>query len=76
MPWRRRLGGQVLVTQPPPDPACLAVTCPAPAPRERAGQPVLLPLTESLYVSGALESVDSVLLEVGTGYFVQVRRAA
>ncbi len=38
-----------------------------------AGQPVLLPLTESLYVSGALETVDSVLLEVGTGYYVEVR---
>jgi len=36
---------------------------------------VLLPLTESLYVGGSLESVDSVLLEIGTGYFVEVRRA-
>lgn len=35
---------------------------------------MLLPLTESLYVSGALESVDAVLLEVGTGYYVEVRR--
>ena len=38
----------------------------------RAGQPLLLPLTDSLYVSGTLESVDTVLLEVGTGYFVEV----
>lgn len=38
-----------------------------------AGQPLLLPLTESLYVSGTLESVQSVLLEIGTGYFVEVR---
>lgn len=37
-----------------------------------AGQPLLLPLTESLYVSGTLESVDTVLLEIGTGYFVEV----
>ena len=37
-----------------------------------AGQPLLLPLTDSLYVSGTLESVDTVLLEVGTGYFVEV----
>lgn len=44
-------------------------------PRLAAGQPVLLPLTESLYVGGALESVDSVLLEIGTGYFVEVRAA-
>lgn len=36
---------------------------------------MLLPLTESLYVGGALESVDSVLLEIGTGYFVEVRAA-
>ena len=50
--------------------ACPALppTCPA------AGQPVLLPLTESLYVSGKLESVDTVLLEIGTGYYVEVRR--
>ena len=49
--------------------------CP-PAPRTLtpAGQPVLLPLTESLYVSGKLESVDTVLLEIGTGYYVEVRR--
>lgn len=38
-----------------------------------AGQPLLLPLTESLYVSGTLESVDTVLLEIGTGYYVEVR---
>lgn len=37
-----------------------------------AGQPVLLPLTESLYVSGTLESVETVLLEIGTGYYVEV----
>ncbi len=34
---------------------------------------MLLPLTESLYVSGVLESVESVLLEAGTGYYVEVR---
>ncbi|KAI7845662.1 hypothetical protein COHA_000776 [Chlorella ohadii] len=38
---------------------------------QKQGQPVLLPLTESLYVGGSLESVDSVLLEIGTGYFVE-----
>ena len=43
-------------------------------PAAAAGQPVLLPLTESLYVSGKLESVDTVLLEIGTGYYVEVRR--
>lgn len=35
------------------------------------GAPLLLPLTESLYVAAELESVDTVLLEVGTGYFVE-----
>jgi hypothetical protein len=39
---------------------------------QKQGQPVLLPLTESLYVSGTLESVETVLLEIGTGYFVEV----
>ncbi|KAL6777676.1 PFD5 [Auxenochlorella protothecoides x Auxenochlorella symbiontica] len=38
---------------------------------QKKGQPLLLPLTESLYVSGTLESVESVLLEIGTGYFVE-----
>ncbi|KAL6778547.1 PFD5 [Auxenochlorella protothecoides x Auxenochlorella symbiontica] len=38
---------------------------------QQKGQPLLLPLTESLYVSGTLESVESVLLEIGTGYFVE-----
>ncbi|KAK2078153.1 hypothetical protein QBZ16_004021 [Prototheca wickerhamii] len=39
---------------------------------QKQGQPLLLPLTDSLYVSGTLESVDTVLLEVGTGYFVEL----
>ena len=39
----------------------------------KQGQPVLLPMTESLYVSGTLESVDTVLLEIGTGYYIEVR---
>ncbi|GAB4818935.1 hypothetical protein N2152v2_005981 [Parachlorella kessleri] len=38
---------------------------------QKQGQPVLVPLTESLYVSGSLETVDSVMLEVGTGYYVE-----
>lgn len=53
--------------------ACAWLRWPPPVNRHPAGQPVLLPLTESLYVSGALESVESVILEVGTGYFVEVR---
>lgn len=37
------------------------------------GQQLLLPLTSSVYVNGQLESVDKVLIDVGTGYFVEVR---
>jgi prefoldin alpha subunit len=40
--------------------------------RQKGGQAVLLPLTDSLYVLGELESVDTVLLDVGTGYYVEV----
>jgi prefoldin alpha subunit len=36
------------------------------------GQPVLLPMTESLYVPGTMESVDNVMLEIGTGYYIEV----
>ena len=36
------------------------------------GQPVLLPMTESLYVSGTLDTVETVLLEIGTGYYIEV----
>ena len=37
----------------------------------KQGQNILLPMTESLYVPGTLESVETVLLEVGTGYYVE-----
>lgn len=37
-----------------------------------AGQELLMPLTGSLYVRGALEDTDSVLINVGTGYYVEV----
>ena len=39
---------------------------------QQAGQSMLLPMTELLYVPGTLESVDTVLLEIGTGYFIEV----
>uniref|UniRef100_A0A7S0WV83 Prefoldin subunit 5 n=1 Tax=Chlamydomonas leiostraca TaxID=1034604 RepID=A0A7S0WV83_9CHLO len=38
----------------------------------KEGQPLLLPLTQSLYVSGSLASVDEVLVDVGTGYYVEM----
>jgi len=35
------------------------------------GKDVLVPLTPSLYVPGKLKNVGSVLVDVGTGYFVE-----
>jgi prefoldin alpha subunit len=34
-------------------------------------KPMLLPLTNSLYVSGTLENAETVIVDVGTGYFVE-----
>lgn len=36
-----------------------------------AGKPMLVPLTASLYVSGTLDDADHVLVDVGTGYFIE-----
>ncbi len=33
---------------------------------------MLLPLTSAVYVSGKLASYDSILLEIGTGYYAEV----
>lgn len=33
-------------------------------------KPILVPLTSSMYVPGKLSNIKSVLLDVGTGYFV------
>tara|TARA_B100001778_G_scaffold244319_1_gene204608 strand:+ start:172 stop:561 length:390 start_codon:yes stop_codon:yes gene_type:complete len=38
---------------------------------ETEGKDMLVPLTSSLYVPGKLGAVDKVLLDVGTGYFVE-----
>lgn len=37
----------------------------------KQGDMLMLPMTESLYVPGTLTSVETVLLEIGTGYFVE-----
>ncbi|KAJ3056506.1 subunit of tubulin prefoldin [Rhizophlyctis rosea] len=37
---------------------------------ENRGKTVLVPLTNSLYVPGELSDVESVIVDVGTGYFV------
>ncbi|GAB7350894.1 hypothetical protein MBLNU459_g1409t1 [Dothideomycetes sp. NU459] len=36
-----------------------------------ADKPLLVPLTTSLYVPGTLASTDTVLVDVGTGFFVE-----
>ncbi|KIY99754.1 putative prefoldin subunit 5 [Monoraphidium neglectum] len=38
----------------------------------KPGQPLMVPLTESLYVPAKLADTRSVLVDVGTGYFVQM----
>eukprot|EP00262_Sarcandra_glabra_P013740 TRINITY_DN3874_c0_g2_i1.p1 TRINITY_DN3874_c0_g2~~TRINITY_DN3874_c0_g2_i1.p1 ORF type:complete len:141 (-),score=32.22 TRINITY_DN3874_c0_g2_i1:425-847(-) len=35
------------------------------------GKKMLVPLTASLYVPGALDDADKVLVDVGTGYFIE-----
>ncbi|CAK9188166.1 unnamed protein product [Ilex paraguariensis] len=35
------------------------------------GKKMLVPLTASLYVSGTLDDADKVLVDVGTGYFIE-----
>eukprot|EP00873_Tetraselmis_striata_P006664 jgi/Tetstr1/426928/TSEL_017141.t1 len=39
--------------------------------QQEPGKSVLLPLTSSLYVSGELEDPSTVLIDVGTGYYVE-----
>ena len=36
-----------------------------------AGHPLLLPLTGSVYVAGTLASPESVLVDIGTGYYME-----
>jgi prefoldin alpha subunit len=36
-----------------------------------AGKPILVPLTPSLYVQGTLKNAGKVLVDIGTGYFVE-----
>jgi len=37
-----------------------------------AGKKMLVPLTASLYVPGSLDDAEKVLVDVGTGYFIEV----
>ena len=38
---------------------------------EEVGTPMLVPVTESLYVPGKVGATDKVLVDIGTGYFVE-----
>ncbi|KAL2631512.1 hypothetical protein R1flu_016198 [Riccia fluitans] len=38
---------------------------------QKTGQQMLVPLTASLYVPGVLDNVDNVLVDVGTGYYIE-----
>ena len=37
------------------------------------GKKMLVPLTASLYVPGTLDEADKVLVDIGTGYFIEVQ---
>jgi prefoldin subunit 5 len=41
-----------------------------------AGKPMLVPLTQSLYAPGRLGDTGRVLIDIGTGYFVEARNPA
>jgi prefoldin alpha subunit len=36
-----------------------------------SGKPILVPLTTSLYVPGTLADSDNVIVDVGTGFYVE-----
>ncbi|KAK9380648.1 Prefoldin [Kockiozyma suomiensis] len=38
---------------------------------ENKGKSILVPLTSSLYVPGKIEDVETVMVDVGTGYYVE-----
>mmetsp|Transcript_93310 Transcript_93310/g.165105 ORF Transcript_93310/g.165105 Transcript_93310/m.165105 type:complete len:169 (+) Transcript_93310:78-584(+) len=39
---------------------------------ESEGKPMMVPLTSSLYVDGRMSSTSSLIVDVGTGYFVEM----
>ncbi|GLC43080.1 hypothetical protein PLESTB_000865200 [Pleodorina starrii] len=41
----------------------------------KTGQAIMLPLTSSLYVSGEVDDVEKVLVDIGTGYYVEMTTA-
>ncbi|KAI0260623.1 Prefoldin-domain-containing protein [Gloeopeniophorella convolvens] len=42
---------------------------------ENKGKTILVPLTNSLYVPGKLRDAENVIIDVGTGYYIQKTRA-
>mmetsp|Transcript_11802 Transcript_11802/g.28161 ORF Transcript_11802/g.28161 Transcript_11802/m.28161 type:complete len:157 (+) Transcript_11802:177-647(+) len=38
---------------------------------ENVGKEIMVPMTASLYIKGTLDNADSVLVDIGTGYFVE-----
>ncbi|KAK9315369.1 Prefoldin [Lipomyces starkeyi] len=38
---------------------------------ENKGKSVLVPLTSSLYVPGVIEEVETVMVDIGTGYYIE-----
>lgn len=43
---------------------------------DETGSDILVPLTSSMYVTGQLTKVERVLVDVGTGYYVEMKVAA
>ncbi|GFR43907.1 hypothetical protein Agub_g5041 [Astrephomene gubernaculifera] len=41
----------------------------------KTGQSIMMPLTSSLYVSGEVDDVEKVLVDIGTGYYVEMTTA-
>jgi len=39
--------------------------------QQQEGQPMLVPVTSSLYVNGTVTNPDKVLIDIGTGYFAE-----
>ena len=39
--------------------------------KNQTGKPILVPLTTSLYVPGTLADTENVIVDVGTGFYVE-----
>eukprot|EP00964_Phaeocystis_antarctica_P143976 scaffold109653_cov78-Phaeocystis_antarctica.AAC.1 len=62
------MGLAAQAARPPPWP-CAKPLCPNNA--LRAGTRMLVPITSSLYVPGETSKLDTVLIDVGTGYYIE-----